>query len=242
MHLDELISSYSLTVTFGGSLILLILVFISLGLKKLTPILKKTLFISIVFVVLTVTFFLAGSTIYLNSVSVSGGPVHYHADIEIWNCGHEVDLKNPVGISNKIGTSTFHEHNDKRIHLEGVVVAEKDASLGRFLDVIGGKVSSNSLSIPTNEGQIDLVLGQTCSSSQTGVLQVFVYKTIRDTYYQQKVMDPQSYIISAQTNVPPGDCIIIEFDSPKDKTDKLCLSYRVAEKTGKLKGEVRYGN
>jgi len=47
---------------------------------KLHKNLKKILFAAIVIPVVAATIFLAGSTIYLNSVSSSGGPVHWHAD------------------------------------------------------------------------------------------------------------------------------------------------------------------
>lgn len=235
MHLADIISDYSLKITFCGSLVLLIFTFLSLKIKPLSSYLKKLFFILIVCVVVFVTLFLTGTTIYLNAISASKGPVHYHADFEIWNCGKKINLKDPKGLSNKIGTSILHEHNDNRIHLEGVVVQESDASLERFFNVIGGELTSNFLSIPTDEGQVNLTSGTVCPNGQTGTVQVFVYKTLYENYYQQKIMNPQNYIISPQTNVPPGDCIIIELDSLKDKTEKLCRSYQAAETTGRLK-------
>lgn len=242
MYLADIISSYSLNVTIVGSIILVFLVFLSLIKKNLTPFLKKLLFILIVSVITFVTLFLVISTIYLNVVSVSKGPVHYHADFEIWNCGKEVTLLDPEGLSNKVGTPILHEHDDKRIHLEGVVVEDLDASLGRFFEAVAGELTSNFLSIPTNEGKINLSSGMTCPDGKPGTLQIFVYKTIRENYYQQKIMDPKNYIISPKTNVPPGDCVIIEFDVIKEKTDKICRSYAVWKQTGKLKGEIMYGN
>ncbi len=242
MDLADTISSYSQIAVLGASLILIFLVFLSLAIKRLTDFFKKLLFISIVSIVLVVTLFLAGSTIYLNMISVSRGPIHYHADIEIWACGKEINLKDPKGLSNKIGTPILHEHNDKRIHLEGVVVEEKDASLGKFFDVIGGELTSNNLSVPTEEGKLSFVSGETCPDGQISMLQVFVYKTLEDNYYQQKLSDPANYIISPQTNIPPGDCVIVELGGIKEKTDKICRSYSVAQTAGKLKGEIKYGN
>ncbi len=241
MQLDEILSSYSKNVVMYGAVVLLILVVISLTIKKLTSFLKKILFISILSVVLFVTLFLAGSTIYLNVSSFSQGPVHYHADFEIWNCGQEIDLKDPRGLSNKIGTPTFHEHNDKRIHLEGVVVDSLSGSLGGFFEVAGGYITSTSLSILTNNGPLRLRSDYMCQNGAIGQLQVFVYKVQNGAYYQQKIEDPANYIISPETNVPPGDCIIIEFDSFKNKTDKLCKSYKVAQISGKIE-EKKYGN
>ncbi len=218
-----------------GGVILLILVIISLSIKKPSNFVKKTLFISISFVVISVTLYLTVSTVYKNFVSLSKGPVHYHADFQIWNCGSEIDLKNPDGLSNKIGTPILHEHNDKRIHLEGVVMEEKDPSLGKFFEVIGGYINSKSLSVPTNEGLLRLRSDYMCPNGAVSQLQVFVYKIQNEMYYQQKIDDPANYIISPQTNVPPGDCIIIEFGEFKNKTDKLCKSYKVAETLGKIK-------
>lgn len=242
MYLADIISLYSLNITLVGSALLVFLVFLSLIISHLTPFLKKLLFILMISVIMFVTLFLVGSTLYLNAVSVSKGPVHYHADFEIWNCGKEITLTDPEGLSNKIGTPILHEHNDKRVHLEGVVVEDLDASLGRFFEVIGGELTSNFLSVPTNEGLVNLTTGTACPDGKLGTLQLFVYKTIRENYYQQKIMDPKNYIISPKTNVPPGDCIIIEFDSIKEKTEKICRSYAVWKETGKLKGEIMYGN
>ena len=242
MELDTILSSYSIQAVFYGSITLLALVFISLKTKKATSILKKVLFLSILFVVVSVTTFLAGSTIYLNIVSFSRGPVHYHADFEIWNCGQEVNLRDPKGISNKIGTAVLHEHNDKRIHLEGVVMNHRSASLGRFFEVIGGYINSTSLSIPTNNGQVTLRSDYMCPNGALTTLQVFAYKIKDGAYHQTKVEDPKDYVISSYSNVPPGDCIIIELDSFKNKTDKLCRSYKVAEITGKIKKGDTDGN
>ncbi len=103
--------------------------------------------------VLFPTILMSGSTIYLNTISDSGGPVHWHTDIEFWVCDQEIELRDPTGfLSNKIGTSTFHEHNDKRIHLEGVVIEKDyDASLEKFLAVTGGEITDSKLVIPTED-------------------------------------------------------------------------------------------
>lgn len=241
--LEQTIASYSFKIVFSGSLILALLAAVALRLKKPTAFAKKLLFLAMVAAIIIPTFFLAISTIYLNTISSSRGPVHWHADIEIWNCGTEVDLENPTGWSNKVGTASLHEHNDKRIHLEGVVVNPADASLGKFFRVIGGNLMIEELSIPTENGLLSLQNGSSCPSGEQGTLQVFLYKTQSDgMFYQQKLQNPANYIISPFGQIPPGDCIIVEFGTLRDKTDKLCRSYKVAETLGKLKGEVFYGN
>ncbi len=235
---DEVIASYSLIIVGFAVALLLGLTALSLSLKHVSALMKKLLYGSFIAVTMLTTLFLAGSTIYLNVISSSKGPVHWHADIEIWACGREINLKDPTGLSNKIGTPTLHEHNDKRIHLEGVVVEPQDASLSRFFQVIGGKLERNVLHVPTNEGVMLLSSGISCGDGMVRELQFFVYKTDTDGYYtQEKIADPASYTISPEGNIPPGDCIIAELDAPKERTDRMCTSYRVAEQIGKLKGE-----
>jgi hypothetical protein len=233
--MEQALSTYSIYVLFLGVIFLLIFAFISLKVKGKTPEGKRILFGAITVSILTPTLILLITTVYLNVMSVSGGPVHWHADFEIWNCGQEISLKDPTGLSNKLGTSTLHEHNDKRIHLEGLVMDKTDASLGNFFHVIGGELSSSKLSVPTNKGELVLQNGANCHG-QEAELQAFVYKTDKNGYFsQQKLIEPQSYVISPETNVPPADCVIIEFDTPKDRTEKLCRSYKVAEKIGKIR-------
>ncbi len=138
-------------------------------------------------------------------------------------------------MSNKIGTSTLHEHNDYRIHLEGVVVEEKDQSLGKFFHVIDGHINATSVSMPTNNGQLELTNGMTCPDGSIATLNVFVYQEANGYFVQQKLLDPASYAYAPNSQVPPGDCIIVEFGPLKNTTDKLCISYKAAEQIGKIK-------
>lgn len=240
--MNEFVADLSFKVVFGASILLVLLAIVCLKIKILAPELKKILFSLIVLVIFCATFYLAFSTIYLNVTSSSGGPVHWHADFEIWNCGKEVDLKDPKGFSNRVGTPTLHEHGDKRIHMEGVVVERDDASLGKFFKVVGGEINPRFMIIPTNTGNLVLKNGETCPDVNGGLIpgevQVFVYKVVGNNYTQTKLANPGSYNFSSQGQVPPGDCIIVEFDSPKDKTDKLCRSFVVAKQIGKLGGEI----
>lgn len=244
--LEATISSLSMKAVLASGIALIVLIGLSMVNKKRSGM----LFGLMTLIIVSTSTFLIGSTIYLNSVSSSRGPVHWHASFEVWACGqaiaahdasgNEIDkLKNPSGrLSNKIGTSTLHEHNDFRIHQEGVVVNPTDASLGNFLSVIGGNISAKSMVIPTTEGNASFVNGQKCGDDEAKV-QVFAYRTNPDkTYRQIKVEDPKNYIMSPGSNVPGEDCIIIEFDREKERTDKLCRSYKVANEIGRLKGET----
>lgn len=232
--LSDLVAKYSLIAVVASTILLIILAFVSLAIKQKSATLKKVLFLGFVLITVLCTLFLAGATIYLNVVSISGGPIHHHADFAIYKCGEELDLEDPVGVSNKVGTSTVHEHNDKRIHIEGVIVSELDASLGNFFRSTGGNFENNKLTIPGHTGQAVLKNGDSCDNVQNAQLQVFLFKVEGDNFRQAKLNDAKNYIISAEQNVPPGDCIIIELDKLKDKTDKLCQSFDAAVQTGKL--------
>lgn len=243
---------------------LIVMTLLAALLKDHAPKLKLPLFLGMAFTMAFSFLFLAGSTVYLNVKSDSGGPVHWHADIEYWACGNQLELRNPTGtLSNKIGTSTLHEHDDQRIHLEGVVVdGIKDASLGKFMYVIDGAITDEALVMPLDsedsyfEDNIDIdgenapnpqlidsfivregeevffraLDGQNCGNEPADV-QVFVYQYNEDdkTYKQVKLERPQDYIIRDDPNVPPGDCVIFEFDQTKPYTDKLCEQYSVRD-------------
>ncbi len=253
------------SVLLAGAVIITLAVIAAFA-KDRWPRLKTPLFISIATVVAFTTLFIAGATVYLNTIADSGGPVHWHADYEVWACGNQLNVRDPEGVlSNKIGTSTLHEHKDGRIHLEGVVIdAKKDATLGRFFQVIGGSISSTELTVPLNRADKSLfedavdgdgptdkyadlinpyvvtqadgnrfahfVNGNKCGDREAQV-QVFVYKYNQDTgtYYQQKIADPADYVYSPESTVPPGDCVIIEFDTAKEQTDKLCEQYGIRD-------------
>ena len=264
--LEADINELSVRVVMYSAVALVLLVLVSAFAKDRFPKLKLPLFALISLVMLGTTFTLIGSTVYLNVNSESGGPIHWHADIEIWACGNEMEIRNPTGsLSNKIGTSVLHEHDDKRIHLEGVAVdKEKDASLGKFFYVIGGALTEDALVLPLTqdpeftfedeertEGPVnrspqylnDYIVqdgangrvlyvqdGQTCGQEVADV-QTFVYRydEATETYTQFKVENPVEYVIAEDSLVPPGDCIIVEFDVPKEKTDKLCTQYGIRD-------------
>ena len=199
---------------------------------------KPFLFGAIVTIVLGITGYLIWSTISTNIKSKTGGPVHWHADFEIWNCGEKIDIIDPKGWDNKVGTPLFHEHSDGRIHVEGPVMDYSEISLGQFFRVIGGELASSSLSTPVNNGLVIMENGTKCGG-ETGEVQVLVYKTEGKTFFQEKLVDPASYILSPHSKVPPGDCIIIEFDKKKDKTDKICNFYEVAIQKGEILEQSR---
>lgn len=220
-----------------GSAALFLLALICLTWKSMPSSAKPIFFWLIVISVLVPTTFLTTGTVYVNQKSISRGPVHWHADFQIWTCGQRLDLLDPTGFSNKIGTPLLHEHNDERIHVEGPILTEGEVSLGNFFRVIGGFIDTDKMTLIGNNGAQNFVSGQNCpTQSVPSQVQVFVYKTSPDgVISQEKLVEPPDYTLSPQGNVPPGDCIIVEYAPTKTETDKICQSYEVGLRTGKIK-------
>ena len=128
-----------------------------------------------------------------------------------------------------------HEHNDNRMHIEGVLLDLKDSSPAHFFESLHGSLSNTHLEVPTEDGIVTMRNGQNCPDGKVGYFHVFVYQVKNNAAFQRKLEEAQNYQITQTGNVPPGDCLIFEFDSKiKEKTDKLCTSYEVAKETGEL--------
>lgn len=226
-------------IVIGGSILLVALLAFSLLKKEKTEGERFFLFWSLAIVIIFVTSFLILTTVQENLTSVTGGPVHWHADFEIYVCGEEVDLKDPTGLANRIGSPVLHEHGDNRIHVEGTVSKLQDASLSGYFEIIGGQLTKGYIIVPTNQGLVEARNGSSCPDGAAGNLQVFLYKTEGKTVIQEKLTDFPNYVLSAHSIVPPGDCIIIEFTPEiKNRTDNICTFYQIAIE----KGELLYGD
>ncbi len=252
----------------ASSFVILTLLVVSLVRREKSEGFKLFLFWGMVVPILFTTVYLTAATVIKNQVSITKGPVHWHADYDIFVCGQEtkaatpdvheepgphldlellprvsaheeekVDLQNPSGISNRIGSSDFHEHGDNRIHVEGVVEKLEDISLAKFFEVVGGQLTQSLLRLPTNQGELIVQNGMNCPDGKPGKLQVFVYKTLGTKVVQEKLQNFVDYVISPHSTVPPGDCLVIEFSSEvKPQTDKICRFYEIAIQ----KGEIQY--
>lgn len=213
-----------------------LLVVTSLSLKPKKDRIKWILFLGIALPIASATVYLTYATVHLNVISETGGPVHWHADYEVYICNQHLDLVKAEGFSNLVGDPVLHEHGDNRIHVEGVLVKKKDANLESFFKTVGGFLNENQFVFPSDNGIISVSNGEKCPSGREGVLQTFVYQTKEKKIMQQKITDAAHYILSPHGNVPPGDCIIIEFGDEKDKTTQMCKSYKVAMQRGELSG------
>ena len=174
--------------------------------KKLKDAHKKILFILIALLVISVTAYLVIGSIYLNVVSETKGPIHWHADFEIWICEEEINLKDPKPPLSVLGSPLLHEHNDNRMHVEGVVLQKEDVSLGAFFHVIGGKLSEEQIIVPTNEGIVEKKNGELCNG-KPAKLYVFVNGELLPSE------EYPSYMIQPYETVPPGDTIKVIFSS-----------------------------
>lgn len=175
---------------------------------------KKFSFVLIALPIAIATFYLGASTIYLNLNSVTGGPVHWHADYEVWACAQRYELVDPHSLDNKVGESAVHEHNDNRIHVEGVLLDLNGASIGEFFEAVGGKFTGGFLAMPTNEGQKSWNNGDLCNGSPARWL-VFVNGKPEE--------NAQMHVIAPYTDVPPGDVIKMVFTekNPENVNTKL---------------------
>lgn len=182
---------------------------------------KKLHFWLIAVPVILSTLYLGGYTIYENFTSLTGGPVHWHADYQVITCGEKADLVDPKGLSGKVGNSLFHEHNDGRIHIEGTVRNLESVALGEFFRVVGGELEGGHLVFPTSNDIIEVKDGDLCNGV-VGNLKVYVNG--------KKIENPNAYLIYPASQVPPGDCIIVLFDETvSETTDLLCDTWEVRE-------------
>ena len=181
-----------------GILILTIVIFN----KKMSESIKKAVYILLIVVVSLATLYLIITTLHLNTISITKGPVHWHADFEIWVCGKEIRLAEPKGLSNKQGVNLLHAHNDNRIHVEGVILDPKQASLGAFFYAIGGSLSDDGLKVPSDSGLISAHDGDKCNEKPAN-LYIFANGNLVDA--------PSKYVIAPEEKVPPGDRIKFVF-------------------------------
>ena len=114
-----------------------------------------------------------------------------------------------------------------------------DITLKEFARVVGATLTQEVFYYPTNKGLVTMKEGSTCKE-KSAKLQIFVYKIINPhntkkwIMSQEKVTDVDAYLLSPFSNVPPGDCIIIELDAEKEKTEHICESYKIAMEKGEL--------
>lgn len=237
----ESLKSTSIKYIVIASFISIFLVIVSLYTKDKSEKTKWILFLGIAIPIAASTAYLAYSTVHLNLVSETQGPVHWHADYEVWVCGEKFELVKPKGLSNRVGSPLFHDHGDSRIHVEGVVLDTKNVDLHSFFEAVGGRLDTDKLELTTESGVVKVENGDLCDGEEAR-LQAFVYKVINPDesknwiFEQEEMGNFPEHVLSPHSNVPPGDCITIEFSPEKEKTGHICETYKAAMERGELVG------
>jgi len=218
-------------VMYGSSALGLLFIAIFLFHKQMSELTKKVSYFLVAAIALLVTLYLVLTTLHLNINSETKGPVHWHADFEIWVCGKEVSLAKPQKfLSNKQGTDLMHAHTDQRIHVEGVITDMKQASLGAFFYAVGGSISSDGIKVPIDEGLIAVHDGDKCNE-QPARLYVFVNGNL--------IENPKDYAIAPFEKIPPGDRIKFVFtEKPVDETNPNIGGIPLGEESEKFFYEV----
>jgi len=249
------VSDLSVAVVSAAVLFLFVLI-LGTVLAQRSARFKKPLFTLIVVVVVATTLAISGATLVMNFNSPVAGPVRWASDFQIWACDNQLNLRDPRGVTNRIGTPTLFEQNDNRIHYEGTPInLPGDASLGNFMQAVGGDVSDNTLAVPLNDDNgflgtpnapeqllpylatnkdgsyAHFITGNLCGDAVSAV-QTFVYhyNPATHTFVQTKLDHPAAYELSHTDQIPPGDCVIMEFAPPQDHTDHLCPGYGLRDR------------
>ncbi len=113
-------------------------------------------------------------------------------------------------LNDRTGATDFHEHDDRRIHWEGVFDKREHATLGSFFETFGGELTEESLVYPTDDGWANF------TATDRKDIKIFV-KTFVDGNYRWKVID-SDYVAKPYQQQPLIDEIFIIYDStPVDK-------------------------
>lgn len=212
--------------------------------KNLTMHDKNILMKAFIVAVLFPSFFAAGAFIHESQTSWSGGEVHYHADFEFFvNNGNDeivrLNLVDPqefceetehessymCSINDRTGSTEYHEHNDQRIHLEGVFKTKEDASLAAFFETFNGELSNQRLVVPTTEGvktyeetadmNLTIAVNRGVGGSRDWCLigEDVAEENLCSTSYGWKASSPAEYVVSPYQSGPNLDDIYIIYDN-----------------------------
>lgn len=195
--------------------------------------------------VLIPSFYTAGAFVHQSQTSWSGGEIHWHADFEvIVNENGEyrqLDLVDPTNfceqtehesttmcsLNDRTGSTKYHEHNDDRIHLEGIFKKRESATLSAFFETFGGKLTNKELRYPTNDRIVEKAEGNDktlkilvkkgvggnrgwCAITQASRLSE---EDICRTSEGELATTPSNYVISPYKRGPTLDNIFIIYDS-----------------------------
>ena len=164
---------------------------------------KRILFFAIAVPIAIATLYLSGATVYLNIVSATEGPVHWHADYEVWACDEKFELVKPTGLEGRVGPIILHEHGDNRMHVEGLLLDLRQASLGSFFHAIGGSFSREEFVFPTEKQGIKAWRNNDLCNGQQATWHMFVNGKTNNEF--------EDYIMAPFSTCPPCDQIKLVF-------------------------------
>ncbi len=76
--------------------------------------------------------------------SYTKGSVHWHSRLKVFICGEEIKMPAPKG-EHHVGLPLLHTHEDRLIHIEGIVWKPGDITLGKYMEAIGKNFKDNEL-------------------------------------------------------------------------------------------------
>lgn len=203
-----------------GIILLLSLVSVAF-VNRMSEFQKKAVFVIVAVLVVGVTVYAGIATVYLNWISESQGPVHWHADFEIWVCGEKTtNLVHSTDFSGRVGTPVLHHHNDYRIHVEGVVIRKSDVSLKEFFEAIGGSLSDSTENrvrflIPLENGGLRTVQNGDLCNGKPGQWKLFVQNSKTNGFELRTELG--EFVLSPyfETSITggAGDLLKLSFDS-----------------------------
>jgi hypothetical protein len=215
---------------------------------------KNVLMNAFIVVILGASFFTTAAFVHLSQTSWSGGEIHWHADYEVLVADGEgelerLDLIDPgefcethkegdymCKVNDRTGITKFHEHNDNRIHLEGIFQEREDATLAAYFETFNGTLTSSKLVYPTNDG----VYKASESSDMNRTLKIIVESGVGGERGWKVIDNPSEYIISPYKRGPTLDNIFIVWDDRSANYVKEQL--RVNNGTYRGHGLVKQGD
>lgn len=206
-HSEEAARFYFFDAFLYGIAALIVLSLLAVHYREhMTKTEKKVVFVLYILITAGITIYIAGGTAYLNMTSATGGPIHWHADFEVWACGQKLEMQHSEGLENKVGTNLMHAHDDYRIHVEGVLQHMDEASVGEFFEAIGGEFSEDTLTVPLLDTSMRTWKnGDLCPDGNPGKIRFFING--------KENFDFGKYIIAPYADVPPGDFLNITFST-----------------------------
>jgi hypothetical protein len=238
--------NHVMPIIYGGVLSTFVLATISFYREEELNLRDKNIIMNgFLIAVLVPSLYTAGAFVHQSQTSWSGGEIHWHADYEVMveenNEYQQLDLIDPsnfceetrhesttmCSLNDRTGSTKYHEHNDNRIHLEGIFKEREDAVLSAYFETFGGKLTNTELRYPTNDRMVEKAEGNSetlkilikqgvggnrewCAIEKQSNLSE---QDICRTSEGELATTPSNYVISPYKRGPTLDDIFIVYDS-----------------------------